>query len=193
MRFRNGSAVTIPKRLWRELGRPLGLTAALPGAMADDHGMYGRCNTLRVTVRAEREVREGVVVTTGWYTYGRITLLPCTHCTAGFLTQVFLHELVHAWVHQHRTAVYDRSDWCDLAERFADAGYRALGGKWRVRNRCGSYRLAPRVAWERLTAFEAVAHSLSHAGRLQGWRPPSAARAGLKANHRMQPTAFGRG
>jgi hypothetical protein len=194
MRFSNASAVLIPRRLWRELARPLGLTATLPRAIDDDLGLYGSGNTLRVTVRPEREVRDGVIVTTGSYTYGHITLSPCTHCTPAFLTQVFLHELVHAWIHQHRPTLYDRSDWCDLADQFADAGYRALGGEWRVRSRCGSYRLAPRVARRRMLTFEAVAHSLSHAahGRLQTWRAPSGTRVGLKANSSLNPSAAAR-
>lgn len=187
MRFRNTSQLPIPKRLWRELARPLGLTAALPGAEEDQQGMYGVAKTLRVTVRSEREVREGVVVETGSYTYGHITLAPCTHCTPAFLTEVLLHELAHAWVHQHRPTEYDQSDWCDLAERFAQVGYRALGGEWRVRRRCGTYRLAPSGALRRLPAFEVVAHSLTHASQLKGWRPPSSRRGDLKAN-----TAFSR-
>lgn len=186
MRFRNASEVTIPKRLWRELALRLGLAAALPGATHDDLGMYSRGSSLRVSVRAEREVPDGAVVTTGSYTYGRITLAPCFHCTPAFLTQVFLHELAHAWVHQYRPKLYDRSNWCDIAERFANAGYRALGGEWRVRGRCGTYRLAQRDAWRRLSAFEAVARALTHTAheRLHAWRAPSASRAALKANSR---------
>ena len=189
MRFRNASEVPIPKRLWGELAKPLGLAAALPGATDDDLGMYGRSKTLRVTVRPERQVRDGAIVTTGSYTYGHITLSPCFHCTPAFLTQVFLHELTHVWLHQYRPELYGRADWCDIAERFADAGYRALGGEWRVRRRCGSYRLAQRAAWRRLSAFEVVARSLTQAahGRFQAWRAPSASRVALKANSSLNP------
>ena len=155
--------------------------------------MYGFAKTLRVTVRLEREVREGSLVETGSYTYGQITLSPCIHCAPGFMTEVLLLELAHAWVHQYRSSEYDQSDWCDLAGRFAEAGYRALGGVWRIRGRCGTHRLAPGVASGRLPAFEAVARSLTHAVRLEGWRPAPRMRAGLKANTAFKPTASGRG
>jgi hypothetical protein len=41
------------------------------------------------------------------------------------LTQVLLHELVHAWLHQLYPDLYDRhlGRQCALAERFADAGF----------------------------------------------------------------------
>lgn len=71
----------------------LGLAAALPAAMYDDLGMCSG-KSLRVSVRPKRDVPKGAIVTTGSYTYGRITLTPCFHCNSAFLTQVFLHELV---------------------------------------------------------------------------------------------------
>ena len=158
MQIRNLSTVRIPIALWHELAEPLKVAGKLPDAVRDTVRMYGARTSLCVTVRPRRHVPAGEITTTGFYTYGRISLFPCTHCTPGLMTQVFLHELVHAWCHQYHEDSYWSS--CDLAERFANAGFRVLGGRFRVENRCGSYRLSVRNAARNLSAFKILAASL---------------------------------
>ena len=140
MRFRNSSEILVPRRLWEELAGAMCVGGTLPLAVSDDLGMYP-CRTLRITIRRERHIQPGKVVTTGKYTYGHVTLSPCVDCTPAFLTQVYLHELAHAWLHQLHPALYDRLDSCRLAERFANSGFRVLGGKMRKVALCGSYSL----------------------------------------------------
>ena len=129
MRIRNLSSLSIPSTLWHELANVMSLGEKLPGAIADDVGTYGNCQTLCVTVRPRRSVPANTVAKTGRYTYGRISLFPCRHCTAGSMTQVLLHELFHAWLHQYHDDFYTCHPHCDLAERFANAGFAA----WAVR------------------------------------------------------------
>ena len=169
MQIRNLSTVRIPIALWHELAEPLKVAGKLPDAARDTVGMYGACTSLRVTVRPRRHVPAGEVTTTGFYTYGRISLFPCTHCTPGLMTQVFLHELVHAWCHQYHDQWYRSS--CDLAERFAVAGFKVLGGRIRVADRCGSYRLSIRDAERNLSAFRMLAASLVERpeDKIPGW------------------------
>jgi hypothetical protein len=68
MRIRNLSTVAIPKALWHELASIMKVGNNLPGAMADEFGIYGACHSLSVTVRPSRYVPEGKVTTTGTYT-----------------------------------------------------------------------------------------------------------------------------
>jgi hypothetical protein len=136
MQITNLSTIGIPRRFWQEIANELKVGGNLPDAVRDDLGMYGGCKSLRVCVRPRRRVTHSRVIMVGCYTYGRISLFPCTHCTAGFLTQVLLHELVHAWLHQYHDKLYFAS--CELAERFADAGFIALGGKITKSRVCGS-------------------------------------------------------
>jgi hypothetical protein len=178
MRFRNLSDLAIPKDLWTELAARLKLDAALPDAASAPAGLY-QCRSLRVTVRPRKHTVDGLIVITGTYTYGHVGLRPCVHCTPAFLTQVFLHELVHAWMHQYRDRFYfsERAD--ALCERFADAGYRAIGGRWRNRDWCGSYRLAGNIQQQNMKAYTRVADSLQRCreSRLLDWKPPPAYRA----------------
>ena len=164
----------LPIRLWQALARAMSVDGVLPGAVSDDLGMCP-CKTLRITIRRERHVQPGNVVTTGSYTYGHITLYPCVHCTPAFLTQVYLHELAHAWLHQHHPAVYDRLESCPLAERFANAGFRVLGGKARRVTLCSSYSLPYSNTLTRLDGFRILAKSLTETPELviNTWRPAS--------------------
>ncbi|HEY3176980.1 MAG TPA: hypothetical protein VGK94_14595, partial [Candidatus Polarisedimenticolia bacterium] len=57
------------------------------------------------------------------------------------MTQTYLHELFHAWLHQYRPQTYDRFESCTAAERFADATFRALGGHIKPARLCGSYSI----------------------------------------------------
>jgi hypothetical protein len=143
----------------------------LPGAVADSLGMYPG-KFLRITIHQERRVPSGRVVTTGSYTYGHIVLSPCTRCTPAFLTQVYLHELVHAWLHQYRPTLDIRIDSCALAERFANAGFRVLGGRMRRPEQCGSYTLSTMPSAAQLNAFRVLASTLTkvQSGAVKRWR-----------------------
>jgi len=171
MRIRNLSSIVIPVELWRSLADRMRVGGALPGALADSIGIYGKCKSLRVTAHQPRQSIPGEVVTVGTYTYGRIALFPCRICGAGFLTQVLIHELVHAWLHQYHDELYGSS--CELAERFADAAFIALGGTIRSANVCGSYRLSLKQATRNLPVFQRLAASLldSNPGAILRWRP----------------------
>jgi hypothetical protein len=87
---------------------------------------------------------------------------------------VFLHELVHAWFHQYHDNLDRKFPSCDLAERFADAGFAALGGRRRDPNVCGSFRLPAEVAAKKLAAFQQLAHTLlqSRSANILRWQPP---------------------
>ena len=173
MRFKNSSSLLISKALWQEFAIAMSLGGALPGALGHEFGMYPS-STLRVGIHRERPVQRGRIVTTGSYTYGHITLSPCLHCTPAFLTQVYFHELVHAWLHQTHSEVYDSDDSCRVAERFADAGFRVIGGAMRDRNLCGSYSLPLETTLERLHDFRSLSRSLTElpASAVVAWRPP---------------------
>jgi hypothetical protein len=172
MKIRNLSTVKIPTALWRAIAAEFQLDGKLPQAIADELGIYDKTKSLIVTVRPRRHVASGEVVTSGSYTYGRIALFPCTICTANFLTQVFVHELVHAWLDQYHPKLYWSS--CDLAERFADAAFIALGGTIRPRRVCGSYHLQTRTAWQNLSRFQELVRSLikRKSGSVKKWMPP---------------------
>jgi hypothetical protein len=147
----------------------MGLGGPLPGAIADDIGLYSS-KTLRLTVRPTRRALRGAVVTTGTYTPGKITLYPCTRCSVAFLTQVYLHELFHAWLHQFHPEVYHHHESCPVAEEFADKSFAVLGGRIRPRRLCGSYSLRMSVVEQRLRAFEAMWQKVQPrtAGRVAG-------------------------
>jgi hypothetical protein len=129
MKIHNRSGLRIPRELWTTLAGTLALEGVLPGVSGQDAEMYDGHPGLRVYVASQRTVPKGVRVTCGTYSYGRIILYPCLRCTVGFLTHVFLHELVHAWIHQHHEALYEATDTCLIAESIADAGLWALGGQ----------------------------------------------------------------
>jgi hypothetical protein len=160
MRFMNSSTLVLPKLLWSQLAGAMKLDGILPGAKSDELGMYGTVKSLRVTVRRERQVRKGQVVTTGSYTYGHVTLYPCPNCSVAFVTQVFIHELMHAWIHQYHSPLYSKSDTCEVAERFANAGFKALGGKRGSLKNCGSYTFPTRLSLARVFEFRALAANL---------------------------------
>lgn len=173
MRFRNLSGLAIPKDLWRALAVSMRIGGPLPGALKDDIGIYGTCKSLRVTVRPTRQVQPGKSTVSGSHTYGHISIAPCCVCTIGALTHVYLHELFHAWLFQHARRLYEVWDHCRQAERFADAGFKALGGAFRDRQRCGSYRLDLRRARRHLHEFRVVAESLTdrRGQDIATWRP----------------------
>jgi hypothetical protein len=174
MRVRNLSSIAIPVALWRELAYEMRVSGNLPGALADHIGIYRKCKTLCVTIHPRRRSISGEVVTVGAYTYGRISLFPCSICGAGFMTQVFIHELVHAWLHQYHEKIYASS--CELAERFADAAFIALGGKIRSSHVCGSYHLPLKHAKQNFPAFQRLAASLirRRPNAIMRWRAPLA-------------------
>jgi hypothetical protein len=171
MRITNRSSLRIPLDLWRTMGNVFELDGTLPGAGNDEFGFYRRHKTLCVTILRRRHVPNGVEAVSGVYSFGRITLQPCQNCTPGFATKVFIHELVHAWLHQYRSKAYESWDSCPLSERLALAAFRALGGVSRG-DRCGSF-LLPAVGQQELIAFKAIVGSVistpSH--RLRKWMP----------------------
>ena len=153
MRIRNFSSKSVPRNLWNSLARELGLGGELPGAVADDIGLYPLDKHLRVTIGKEKKYPPRKMVETGSYTFGTIKLNPCPECTTGLLTHLLLHELFHAWLHQRDEGVYLSTDHCALAEKFADLAFESLGGRVRPRRLCGSYLLASHNAERRLDDF----------------------------------------
>jgi hypothetical protein len=110
-------------------------------------------------------------VVTGSYVFGRITLSPCRHCTPAFLTQVYLHELVHAWVDQFRPALA-AWDSCPLAEWLADVSFARLGGQIGRRDLCGSYSLDEAIAEGRVSLVADVVRVLASLseGQITSWQ-----------------------
>ena len=157
--LRNQSSVDVSSRLWSSLAERFDLHGRLPEASRDEFGFYRRHKTLTVRVSRRRAVPDGEVTTSGTYSYGRIHLYPCNHCTPGFLTKVFIHELVHAWLHQYRETEYVSWISCTVAERLAKSAFTALGGV-RTGDVCGSHRLPNNVALQHLDDFELIATSL---------------------------------
>jgi hypothetical protein len=156
MRFENHSRFLMPKELWHELADALALADALPRALVDGLGLYSG-KTLTIVVRPERAVA-AAGDESGSYTYGRIRLRPCRRCTAGFLTEVYIHELIHAWCDQYRANLYFNVGIEVLAEVFAETGYECLGGRRGVT--CSTYRLDAGPALRRLSAFRLLARRL---------------------------------
>lgn len=159
MQIRNLSSIRFSNGLWRAMAHELGVGGVLPAALRDPF-LYESGKTLRVTVRPRRNKTNGEVVTVGYYTMGRINLFPCPSCSAGFMTHEFAHELIHAWLDQYHRELYFHPKVEELAERFADAAFIALGGYIRPKCVCGSYRLSMRVAQGRLSSFQEVASTL---------------------------------
>src|SRR5437867_4837020 len=160
MRFNNLSAFRVPTGLWRCLATAMSLDGVLPGTLTDERLVYGDYRTLRVTIRPQRRVHAGVMVISGRHTYGHISISPCTRCTLGSLTHVYLHELFHAWLFQYHRRSYTRWDHCSQAERFADSAFNELGGRMGSRNACASYALNVRIGSSKLSAFQHLATSL---------------------------------
>jgi len=118
--------------------------------------MYGARKTLQVTIKKEDPTRidPGDTIV-GSYTFGKIEILPCPNCAAGFLTHIFLHELCHAWLHQYHEAVYEVEDSCRFCDTFADVSYKLLAGDRPPKQACRAYRLNSQVAMQRFPLFEA--------------------------------------
>jgi hypothetical protein len=135
------------------LAKELGLDGALRGAAEDEFGLY-TASTLRITVRPQRMRKENNILA-GTYTYGHIVLYPCPRCNVAFLTTVYLHELVHAWVHEYRPRqVYDRWNACTLADKFSAQAFKHLGGSVSRRPThplCQKYSLSIDIALSRVT------------------------------------------
>jgi len=142
MKVHNLSGKQIPRRLWHHLASKMGLGKHLPLATHDDLGLYPAHGTLDVKIRPVLKHPQETPVTSGYYSCGRIVILPCPSCTGAFLTHLFLHELFHAWIDQYHNELYDSQTCCDVAERFADACFQALGGRIRPLGLCGSYRFS---------------------------------------------------
>src|SRR5688572_10233593 len=111
MQIRNLSRMAVPTGLWHALADVMKVGGQLPDAIREenrfgDFGVYGNCSVLRVTVRPARALEQGPVMKIGSYTCGRISLFPCTKCRPGTLTQVFLHELAHAWMDQYHQQLH---------------------------------------------------------------------------------------
>ena len=176
MRFHNLSRIRVNKTLWQDLAKAIGVDGRLPGAIADKYGIYIG-HTLRITVRPQ--MRRGWKSTPdACYTYGHITFYPCPKCTFAFLTNLYLHELFHAWLHQTDDKLYTYWDHCSNAEDFADTGYRLLGGQIPKSGSCGNYVLDVGAAMESLSEFRNFAGTLtSRRGELiKNWKAGSATR-----------------
>ncbi len=192
MRLRNLSSRRLPRDLWFRLAALMGVGGTLPLAQVDDLGLYGACKSLRVTVRPVRRVEAGVKTVSASHTYGHISIAPCPACTVGALTHVFLHELVHAWLFQFHEPLHNSWNHCAFAERFADAAFAILGGTFRDRDCCGSYRLDVAGARRNLLALAVMTRDLTTTdrSRLRRWRPRSrsgASTIGLQANNGVHP------
>jgi len=176
MRIRNLSTKRIPSELWHHLAHTMQLGDRLPMAVADELELYPKHYRLEVTVRPIRRHAEGVEVFSGYYSCGRVVIFPCPSCTSAFLTHLFLHELFHAWIDQYHNTLYASTMYCDLTGRFADASFRALGGRVRPRNVCGSYSFSKSLSFMLSTlGFPRLFKSLSasSSGQLQKWIPDS--------------------
>ena len=158
MRFRNLSELRLDRWLWRELARPLGLHAALKGAMADDLGIYSG-KSLRITIRPRRTRERDHVA--AHYTYGHITIFPCPRCRIGWIVVAYLHELVHAWLHDKDSHLYGSWNHCAFADRFADNAYLLLGGEVPRDGDCARFRFNSHNAGQRLTLYRRFAGSLA--------------------------------
>lgn len=127
MRVRNLSDLQPPRALWSDLATAFGVGGELRRAREDDLGIYsGDSPRITINPRRERPHRNEVV---GSYTYGHVALYPCSICSTAFLTWVYLHELVHAWVDEYRSrSVYQHWEACPLADELASRAFAALGG-----------------------------------------------------------------
>jgi len=188
MRLRNLSTEKVPRELWHGAARMMGLGALLPQAGADDIGLYPRDGRLHVTVRPRRLNPRGLLVETGRYSSGKIRMSPCSRCSLAFLSEVFLHELFHAWLDQRNPSLYIDWDHCDVAERFARTGYRLLGGNRGSRDTCSGHRLRPHPSRRHWGDFRGLVDSLEHQTDrgLEGWHPVTGRIVCLQANNRMQ-------
>ena len=173
MQIRNLSSIRISNALWRAMANEMGVGGVLPAAAREPY-LYEKRKTLLTTIRPRRRKTNGEVVTIGYYTIGRINLFPCPSCSAGFMTHEFAHELIHAWLDHYHEELYFHSDVEELAERFADAAFIALGGYIRPKRVCGSFRLSMKVAQGRLLKFKEVASTLKscHAQCVLHWQAP---------------------
>jgi hypothetical protein len=160
MRIRNLSPKSIYSRLWHLLAEDMKLSRELP-LVSEDPEMYPTHKRLLVTIRPYRTHPPSEVVVSGYYSFGRIVLLPCKQCSSGFLTHLYLHELFHAWVDQFHQSFYDSVDHCQMAESFADAAFSLLGGSIRPKRVCGSFDLSQRHALSCIWHFSRLTKSLT--------------------------------
>jgi len=162
LRFRNLSGLALPKGLWRELAIIVGVGSTLRRAREDDLGMYAGY-ALRVTVNPARERKEGNSLA-GSYTYGHIALYPCSRCNVAFLTEVYLHELVHALVDDCRSReVNDHWYACAVADSFATQAFARLGGEvaqHSVMRECQGYSLSVDTALSRVARLTGLVERL---------------------------------
>lgn len=174
MRFRNLSSIPIPKNLWHAAASHLRVGDQLPQAIIDEFRLYGSKKRLRVTVRPE-SVNPTKDSEAGTYVFGHIELFPCKRCTIGYLTKVYFHELVHAWLDQYHNAIYVSHESCRVAERFANAAYRAIGGSYGPKHLCGGFDLDPIAALARMSVFADLSGSLvgRKPTRVFDWKPPN--------------------
>ncbi len=174
MRFRNLSSIVIDKGLWHALAESMKVGGRLPLALSDDIGIY-LGNTLRVTIRPERPRKPGS--NTASRTCGHISLYPCPRCSAGFLTRLYLHELVHAWLQQYHEPFYLSWNSCELADVFADHGFTLLGGIAPPDDHCNKYCLDVQSAMGRLGDFAEYAGALVSLDRegIARWQPRAVA------------------
>lgn len=162
MRFRNISKLAVPKSFWFSLANMLDLGGLLPGAVRDELGMYDACKYLRVTINKRLNRRQhDRPQTFGSYSFGSISLFPDLADNPASLTETYLHELCHAWLHQYREVVYEQYDTCPLCEDFAVQAFKALGGKRRLPDDPASYSLDVERAATRIDKFADVAERLT--------------------------------
>ena len=169
MRFRNLSNIKLDRVFWRELARPLGLHAALKGAISDDLGIYSG-KSLRITIRPRQLRRKDH--SAAHYTYGHISIFPCPRCRIGWLVVAYLHELVHAWLHDNDHKLYDSWNHCEFADRFADSAYLLLGGELPNDGDCGRFRFNARRARQKLPGYRRFARDLAmrEGAAIMRWR-----------------------
>jgi hypothetical protein len=174
MRITNRSSIAAPRRLWISLANEFNLLGPLPGVGTDEFGMYDRRRVLQVIIKRRQSVSGTDIVVIGDYCFGLIRLMPCHKCTVGFVTQVYLHELVHAWLHQYHPALYEAWDSCPVAETFSQHAFRRLGGTM-GKDVCNAYVLNVRQAQQNLNSFRQLTSSLVTLaqGKIPTWSPPS--------------------
>ena len=175
MRFRNLSSLSVNKQLWGKLATAMAVGGQLPLAAEDDTGTY-LAKTLRVTIRPQlRRASAFVDVMQASYTCGHISFYPCPRCSSAFLVALYLHELVHAWLHQTDECLYISWDHCSLANEFSDIGFSILGGHVPRSENCSQYSLEESEALARVFGFETFAASLTQrrGKAIKEWKPPS--------------------
>ena len=192
MRFRNLAEIDLDRSLWKELARPLRVHANLSGAIADDLGIY--CGkSLRVTIRPRLTRHKDH--SAAHYTYGHISIFPCPRCEVGWLVVAYLHELIHAWLHDTNVSLYDSWDHCEFADSFADNAFLLLGGDIPSDGDCGEFRFSSKNAWRKLNQYQRFVQSLLKCDgeQIKQWVATSAARSLTIARSSPPASDFDRG